>query len=291
MHNSGQTIELAAGDFRATIVTVGAGIAALRHKGRDLLLSHRPEEIARAHLGKVLLPWPNRLAQGTYVFDGERYDVAVNDRASGAAIHGLVAWKDFSIVEQSEDRVTLETHVIPIYGYPFLLRTEITYRLDARDGLCACYETRNLCDRDAPFGVGVHPYITCDHAPMDECVLTLPCRRVFTRGADLNPRDLVDASSLDLDFTRSRALKGIVIDHTFKTDGENWQAMLESSDMKVVMTSSASWLQVYTGEKLERRGLALEPMSCPPDAFNSGIDLVILKPGTTHRFDFRIAVG
>ena len=46
------------------------------------------------------------------------------------------------------------------------------------------------------------------------------------------------------------------------------------------------YLQVFSGDTLapgrRRRGLAVEPMSCPADAFNSGAGLVRLEPGQTH---------
>lgn len=66
MHCSGQTVSLAAGDYHATIVTVGAGLAELTFQGCHLVIPHKPEEMPLAHLGKVLIPWPNRIANGCY---------------------------------------------------------------------------------------------------------------------------------------------------------------------------------------------------------------------------------
>ena len=33
---------------------------------------------------------------------------------------------------------------------------------------------------------------------------------------------------------------------------------------------------------MHRKALAVEPMTCPPDAFNSGADLIVLQPGRSH---------
>jgi aldose 1-epimerase len=52
-------------------------------------------------------------------------------------------------------------------------------------------------------------------------------------------------------------------------------------------------VQVHTGDRPEpadhRRGLAVEPMTCPPDAFTSGVDLVHLGPGESHEASWSIA--
>ncbi len=89
MHCSGQTVSLAAGDYHATIVTVGAGLAELTFQGCHLVIPHKPEEMPLAHLGKVLIPWPNRIANGCYRYQGQEYQLPINEHSSKAAIHGL----------------------------------------------------------------------------------------------------------------------------------------------------------------------------------------------------------
>ena len=73
MHNGGKTIHLQAGNFQAKIVTVGAGLAELTHRGRHIVIPHEPEEMPLAHLGKVLVPWPNRVADGCYQHNGKTF--------------------------------------------------------------------------------------------------------------------------------------------------------------------------------------------------------------------------
>ena len=97
MHCSGQTVSLAAGDYHATIVTVGAGLAELTFQGCHLVIPHKPEEMPLAHLGKVLIPWPNRIANGCYRYQGQEYQLPINEHSSKAAIHGLLAWRDWQI--------------------------------------------------------------------------------------------------------------------------------------------------------------------------------------------------
>ncbi|NBC98761.1 aldose-1-epimerase [Atlantibacter hermannii] len=275
MQKSGKTRVLTAGEYQAKIVTVGAGIAELTHRGRHLVIPHHPDEMPLAHSGKVLVPWPNRIANGCYRYDGVDYQLAINDRASQSAIHGLLAWRDWQINDSSETAVTLSVFLPPHYGYPFMLITEIRYQLDAETGLSACITTTNPGDAAAPYGVGVHPYLTCNMASTDSCELTLPLT------ADVPPA---------LDYRKSRKIGAAQIDHTFKTTGAEWEVRLVSQQqqMAVWLRSAQPWLQIYTADKLNRKGLAVEPMSCPPDAFNSGLDVVSLAPGESHRFSFTL---
>ncbi len=79
MHSSGKTLVLRAGDYQATLVTVGAGLAELTYAGQHLVLPHPPETLPLAHMGKVLIPWPNRVAKGTWYHNGKWLHLPIND--------------------------------------------------------------------------------------------------------------------------------------------------------------------------------------------------------------------
>lgn len=160
MHCSGQTVSLAAGDYHATIVTVGAGLAELTFQGCHLVIPHKPEEMPLAHLGKVLIPWPNRIANGCYRYQGQEYQLPINEHGSKAAIHGLLAWRDWQISELSATSVTLTAFLPPSYGYPFMLASQVVYSLNARTGLSVEIASQNIGTVAAPYGVGIHPYLT-----------------------------------------------------------------------------------------------------------------------------------
>lgn len=277
MHNGGKTIHLQAGNFQAKIVTVGAGLAELTHLGRHIVIPHKPEEMPLAHLGKVLVPWPNRVADGCYQHNGKTFQLAVNDPVSHTAIHGLLAWRDWQINQLSNTEVSLTIFLPPSYGYPFALVSEVIYRLEADSGLHVIIRTQNVGDEIAPYGAGAHPYLTCNLHPIDDCELTLPAS---------------EETCDERDFTTQRRIAQSTIDHTFRAmppDAE-WEVRITSpsQNMSTFLRSHQPWLQVYTGEKLARRGLAVEPMTCPPDAFNSGISLIHLAPGETHQMHFLI---
>lgn len=280
MHKGGRTLTLHAGDYHAQIVTVGAGLASLTHRGRHVVIPHPPEEMPLAHLGKVLLPWPNRIANGRYQHEGVTLTPAINDRVGNTAIHGLLAWQNWLVVEQSNTQVTLSAFLPPTYGYPFMLSAEVTYRLDENTGLSARISGKNIGDTPAPYGAGVHPYLTCNQLSVDDCELLMPVSQLF----DVATCRRYEEATLD--FHPSRAIGTTCIDHSFNVPPHKgfWEVRLThpQTSMSVWLRANSPWLQIYTGEKLLRRGLAVEPMSCPPDAFNSGVDLVWLKPGDTH---------
>lgn len=288
MHSSGKTIQLQAGHYQAKIVTVGAGLAELTHDGRHVVIPHKPEEMPQAHLGKVLIPWPNRVVNGCYQHNGKTFQLAVNDPISHTAIHGLLAWRDWQINQQSASEVSLMIFLPPSYGYPFSLLVEVTYRLDARQGLNVFITTLNIGSQSAPYGAGAHPYLTCDLENIESCTLTLPADEVF----NLDTQEMNRVEHTALDFTTPRLIAATQIDNTFKPSafGDEWEVSVFSASKKMTtyLRCDQPWLQVYSGEKLHRLGLAVEPMTCPPDAFNSGISLISLAPGEMHRLHFLI---
>ncbi|AKE60859.1 aldose-1-epimerase [Citrobacter farmeri] len=290
MQSSGNTISLAAGDYRAQIVSVGAGLAELTWQGKHLVIPHSPEEMPLAHLGKVLIPWPNRIANGCYQHEGQDYQLPINEHHSQAAIHGLLAWRDWQIEALTATKATLTLFLPPSYGYPFTLMSQVIYSLDAETGLSVAIISKNRGKQPAPYGVGIHPYLTCNLAPVDDCMLRIPAKQVFAVDAHANPTTLYSVEEMDLDYSILRTVGDKHIDHTFRTHGSPWEMQIihQQQALAVSLFSDQPWLQIYSGEKLNRQGLAVEPMSCPPNAFNSGTDLILLKPEEKHQLFFNI---
>ena len=288
MYKSGKIISLKSGKYSAKLVTVGAGIASLTYDDMNIVIPHNPREIALAHLGKFLSPWPNRLANGKYTFDGKSYQLPINDLNSNSAIHGLLAWKEWRIEDLNEDLAILQSNVTPIYGYPFLISVKAIFSLDKERGLSIKYIAQNVGNNVAPYGAGVHPYLSCDLEKIDNCNLKFLSDEVFVVDQNLNPQNLIGVDALNFNFNAPRLIANTVIDHTFKLKHKNSRLELFNNKLGVYLETNARWLQLYTGEKLERKGLAAEPMSCPPDAFNSEIDLIHLKPGETNILEFTV---
>jgi aldose 1-epimerase len=231
---SGEQYELELGAARAVVVEVGGG---LRTYG-DVLLGYGADEMCTSGRGQVLAPWPNRLAGGTYEWEGGRLQLPLNDLETGSAIHGLVRWASWSAVERGAARIALEHVLQPQPGYPFTVRLRVEYALGA-DGLTVRTSAENVGDRACPFGAGHHPYIACD---VD---------------------DLFGTEKLD---------------ETRPFDGS-----LSVGDVTVWADASWPYVQLFTGDlpDVQRRGFAVEPMTCPPNAFNTGEGVIRLEPGDT----------
>lgn len=300
---SGTQFELAFGDYTATIASVGATLRSLTHQGRDLVVPFDADEVRPAFRGATLAPWPNRVIDGRYTVDGVTHQLSLTEPERGHALHGLAGWLDFIALEETAESVLLAATIEPQVGYPYRLQLRVEFTLSA-DGLRQTVMARNTGTAPAPYGTGPHPYLIAGDGRVDDWTLTLPADRVLTATEDrLIPIELVDVAveaNGAFDFRTPRVIGDTVIDHAFTglsrdEDGTAEVRLTAESGTGVVMTWSTGckWVQVYTADqatrKTSRRGLAVEPMTCPPDAFNSGKDLIMLNPGQMASVGWSIA--
>jgi len=248
---SGEQFELVAGRQRLVVVEIGGGI----REWEGVLLGYGADEICLSARGQVLAPWPNRLAEGRYEWDGQELQLPLTEPSSGSAIHGLVRWMPWRAVEREPARVVMEHVLHPQPGYPFTLRLRVDYRL-SEPGLVVRTTAENVGAQAAPFGIGHHPYLL---GPVDEL------------GIDGTP------------------LRGRQLDETWHRPG-GWRIPVGA--VTVWADASWPWLQVFTGDlpDVARRGLAVEPMTCPPQALRTGQDVIRLEPGETFSGEWGIEV-
>jgi len=291
---SGRQLTITARGYRAEIASIGATLRALTFEGRDLVIPFDADEVRPAHRGATLAPWPNRIVDGRYAFDGATYQLALTEPARSQALHGLVTWLDFAVREIADDRVVLAAVIQPQTGYPFRVEVQVEYSVDAT-GLHQRVTGRNLGADAAPWGTGPHPYLTAGDEHVDDTELLLPASEVLTVTADrLSPVALesVDAHP-EWDFRAPRRIGDTFIDHAFtglQRDARGAAAVrlrgASGAGVEMVWDAGCPWVQVHTADlpdpAASRRGLAVEPMTCPPDAFNSGTDLIVLEPGAAH---------
>lgn len=296
---SGEQVTVRHGPWEAVVVEVGGGLRSLTHGGVPVLDGFGEWEMAGGGRGQVLVPWPNRLAGGSYAWEGRDVRVPLSEPARGNAIHGLVRWSNWRATDRTEDRVTMRLRLHPQPAYPFALDLAATYALGA-DGLSVTLTATNVGDGPAPFGAGFHPYLTAGTAVVDDAVLTVPAEAWLPaddRGIPTGERRPVDG---DLDLRAGRAIAGSVLDHCFTgldRDADGRAAVtLEgpSGRLRLWMDGAFGFVMVFTGDTLppehRRRGVAVEPMSCAADAFNSGAGLVALRPGGRFTGSWGIAI-
>lgn len=290
---NGQLVELDDGRTRVVIASAGATLASVRHDDRDLVVPFDPRtQIGTAFQGRCLVPWPNRITDARYRFDDRTFDVPCNERESGAANHGLAAWLPWSTVDVAPTRARLSLDLPASPGYPFDITLSTTFDLTG-DGVAIVVTGTNAGSTPAPFGIGYHPYLTCGGRPLDECTVTLPADRVLLVDERSAPRALVAVEGSGLDLRESRSLAELTIDNVFTDLGDSsWKLRLDHPDVgPVELISDSEWVQLYTGELLDRRGLAVEPMTCGVDAFNDADAATSLAPGESRSVRFRISAG
>ena len=287
-HNlpSGEQVELSFGDHEVVVTEVGAGLRAYSAGGRDVLDGYAVDEFATSGRGQLLIPWPNRIRDGAYELDGRRHQLDLSEPARDNAIHGLVRWSSWSVSERSADRAVLDHVLRPRPGYPFTLELRVEYSLSA-DGLTAITTATNIGAETCPYGAGWHPYLSVRGDIVDEALLRVPAQSVLEadqRGIPVGSRPV---EATELDFREPRPIGPTRLDHCF-TDldrGEDGRARVAIGETTLWTDEAYPYLMVFTGDGLpdvERRSLAVEPMTCTPNAFVSGQGLVLLEPGDSH---------
>jgi aldose 1-epimerase len=286
---SGRQIEICADDQRVVAVEVGAGLRSYTVGDRALLDGYDEEEMATAGRGQVLIPWPNRLQDGAYEFGGKWHHLPLSEPAAGNAIHGLVRWVAWSVAEHEPHRVVMEHALHARPGYPYSLALSIEYALSDA-GLCVTSSATNIGREACPYGSGAHPYLTIGTETVDTVLLRAPGQTVLDtddRGIPVGTRPV---EGTDYDFRQPRAIGATKLDNAF-TDlerGDDGLARVElrhpdgGSSLSLWLDDSYPYLELFTGDSqpsVNRRSIAVEPMTCPPNAFRSGEALLVIEPG------------
>jgi aldose 1-epimerase len=293
---TGQQYDIEAGPYRATVTELGAGLRELALDGQPLIAGYEPDQLPPAGAGQLLAPWPNRIDGGRYVFEGTEYFLALTEPARSNAIHGLTRWTAWTVVRHEASAVRLRSAPHGYQGYPFSVEIEAEYRLDPGRGLQVTITAHNRGSQAAPYGTGNHPYLTVGTPLVDECELSLPAQSwlpMDDRGIPSGAPQPV--AGTDYDFRRPRTIGTTQLDHALTglsrdDQGRAWARLSAGPATQVNLWAGTGyhWLQVFTGDPLgpdrRRKALAIEPMTCPPNAFASGEDLLILGPGqvVTH---------
>ena len=287
---SGAQFEITAADQRATIVEVGGGLREYEVDGRPVIDPYPADRMRDGAHGAPLIPWPNRLADGRYAFDGDKYQVPLTEPEKGNAIHGFLLWRSWDAVEREADRVVMAALLYPLEGYPFSLYVRVAYELGL-GGLTVTTTVENVGDRACPYGHGQHPYLSPGQGLIDDCMLQLAGRtRICTDAERQLPSGLEPVAGTAYDFLQPRPLDATRIDFAF-TDlvrdraGRAWTRLWgpDGGCAELWVDQNYPFVETYTGDTLEparaRRGLGTEPMTCAPNAFASGDGVVRLESG------------
>jgi aldose 1-epimerase len=299
---TGAQHDIGAGDYEATATELGAGLRRLTFRGKSLITGYEADELPPGGAGQLLAPWPNRIDGGRYEFGGGSFQLDLSEPARGNAIHGLTRWANWDLADRAaSDQVTLSQFLHGRPGYPFCLALSVTYRLGATSGLAVAVTAWNVGSRPAPYGTGSHPYVTAGAPLVNDCELELPAGYWLPtddRGIPSGPAE--EVAGTEFDFRVARRIGETRLDHaltglTRDESGLAWARLSsESASVGLWAGPGYDWLQVFTGDPLDsshrRRALAIEPMTCPANAFVTGDGLLTLDPGdsVTHTWGIHV---
>jgi aldose 1-epimerase len=287
---SGRQFVLESGRQRATVTEVGAGLRSFTSNGEDVIDGYGQSEICDVCRGALLLPWPNRIADGTYEFDGRTHQTPLTEPLRRNAIHGLTRWSNWGLLGAENDRVALGLTLHPQEGYPFALALQVQYLLGP-EGLTVKTTAQNIGPNRLPYGTGHHPYLTVGKR-IDEATLRLPALIRLEADDRLIPTGrLLQVTGTAYDFLEQRPIGALQMDTAFTSvlpdaDGRIRSVIQGPTGRQVTvwMEPPYSYLMVFTGDAIpdvrrRRQSIAIEPMTCAPNAFRTGDGLRIIEPG------------
>ncbi len=285
--------EITSGDQRAVCTESGATLRLYDVGSRPVVEPlGDPDSVVVGSQGEILAPWPNRVVDGRWTWESTDYQLWITEPQRGHALHGLVRTMRWEPVEREADRISLETLVLAHPGWPFPLHLSVSYELGP-SGLTSRVTATNVGRTPCPYGVATHPYLAIPGGSVDDAVLEIPAAVWLATDERLAPVERQPTAGTPYEFTSNEPIGARQADTAF-TDLERLadgrvEARLTSPDGRTTVLwgdESVRWWQLFTGDDLpprwRRAAVALEPMTCGPNALNTGDDLVVLEPGEHH---------
>jgi aldose 1-epimerase len=286
---TGEQYQLIFGDQEAWITEVGATLRAYRDAAGDMVDGLAPDEPISAGRGQTLMPWPNRIRDGRYAFAGKRQQLSITEVPKSNSSHGLVRWANWKMSDKTDARLTLTYTSHPQPGFPYAFDAEVTYELTS-EGLSVSMKATNCGVDDMPFGMGSHPYFTSGSATVDDDVFSCPALSYLDADEQAIPTQELAVDDAT-DFRSARSLNDAALNLCYTKllrDGQgraNFDVVRAGTSVgvRVWMDRTFDYAMIYTAEDLpgdrRRKSIAIEPMTCAPDAFNNGRGLLVLRPG------------
>ena len=296
---SGSQHELRHGGQRAVVTEVGAGLRSYMAGSRPVIDGYAETERCTGARGHTMIPWPNRIKAGKFRWQGAEHQLDLTEPAAGGAIHGLTRWASWGLISRGEGHASFGNVLYACPGWPWVLDCRIDYVLDDA-GLGVTTTATNIGAGACPYGTGAHPYLTVGTETIDRAQAQVP-GSVYLPVDDAGiptGRAAVEATRYDL--RTKQVLGGRKIDVTYTElardgDGLARVGLSLPGGPAVTLWADAAYpyLEIFTGDTLpqpgrRRTGLGVEPMTCAPNAFNSGDGLITLEPGQSHRASWGI---
>ena len=259
-----ELIRLTGGGTVAQVLTWGATLQDLRVAGVGHSLVLGSEEFAAylgplRYAGAVVGPVANRIAGGTAVLDGQRYEFERNENGV-TTLHGGHIGTDarlWSVQEVSESACTLTLHLPDGEGgFPGNRDLTATYALDD-DGALMITLTATT---DAPTWINLasHGYWTvAGRDGLGDQMLQIGATRYLPVDDRLIPDAPAPVAGTRYDFRKARPVVregDVLLDHNFCLDGAP-AVTLTGNGVRLTVTTDAPGLQVYEAEAMSDASL------------------------------------
>jgi aldose 1-epimerase len=272
---TGEQYEIISGARRAVVTEVGATLRSFSVDGRDVVRGFGEEDQISGGRGQNLIPWPNRIRDGRYVFNGATQQLALTEPARHNASHGLARYVPWVLVDKQADAVTNRVRIYPQQGWPGVLEATITHQV-SDNGLTVTVNATNIGAAEVPFGYGAHPYLTVGESTVDDVAITVPAESYLEVDDRLLPIKISPVAGTAYDLRSGPVLGSVNLD-TALTDlardaDDRWRVKLVLGDRSAEVWGDETmhWIQVFSGGPSRNSSIAVEPMTCGPDAFNAG---------------------
>jgi aldose 1-epimerase len=287
---TGEQYEIISSEHRAVVTEVGATLRTYTVDGRHVVRGFEADEVIRGGRGQQLLPWPNRIRDGRYTFDGTAQQLSLTEPKRHNAIHGLARHAVWTVTEQSDDAITQRVRIYPESGWPGIVEAHVTHQVSER-GLQVTVRATNIGAVDVPFGYACHPYLTVGEKTVDEVSITVPAATYLEVDDRLLPVRLSPVDGRPEDLRSGQPLGSTNLDTAFtdleREEDGRWRVRLSLGERHAELwgDTTMTWIQVFTGEDYRNLSIAVEPMTCGPDAFNEGPThdgMIVLAPGKSY---------
>jgi len=251
--------------------------------------------VDRSYKSSKLSPWPCRIPDGKYVFEGKTYQFK-RLFPDGTAIHGLLYNKPFTVLEETTDGASASLAMEYRYnredeGYPFDYACGVRYILHPDSMLEVVTTVTNLDNKVIPIADGWHPYFQLG-GKADDWQMQFYASAMVEFDAKLIPTGKL----LQYDvFDTPKRMGDTFLDNCFVLKQQLVSAACElfnpDNGLRVSFypDDSYPYLQVYTPDS--RQSIAVENLSGAPDCFNNKMGLTLLESGRSQIFTTRYKVS
>ena len=256
------------------------------------------DNLLKSYKGIKLFPFPNRVAGGKYSFDDEDFQLDINEKDVGNNLHAFVYYQEFSLSAYIEEDDFAMAQFVLDYdgdeeGYPFPFKLFLEFEFNSKNELTLRTNVESACGVDMPIGDGWHPYFMLD-SKIDDLELKLPKLKKYENDSSNIP--VPDPVVFDR-FDNMNRIGDYSADNAYELDeGDNDVCYIlrnAISNVEVHIEHQAgenayNYVQIFTPP--HRKSIAIEPMSCMPNAFNNGKGLCILPKNAVKKWEVKIKV-